>query len=77
MGKIGPLNGWWVSGYREGQKVTTGESSQKAHYYLVQPTEAYAKIIYPSKSDLFHGMFGEKKLEICLFTKAMLKKPTE
>ena len=64
MGKIGPLNGWWVSGYREGQTVMTGVSSKKAHYYLVQPTEAYAKIIYPSKSNLFHGMFGEKNLEI-------------
>ena len=61
MGKIGPLNGWWVSGYRE---CETGVSSQEAHYYLGQPTEAYAKIIYPSKSDLFHGMFGEKNLEI-------------
>ena len=63
MGKIGPLNDWWVSGYREGQKVTTGVSSQKAHYYLVQPTEAYAKIIYPSKSDFFM-VYSEKNLEI-------------
>lgn len=48
MVKLGPLNGWWVAGFNEGENAVTGVSTGDAHYYLMEPSPAYGRVLFPS-----------------------------
>ena len=48
MARLGPLNGWFVSGFGEGERAVTGVSTGAAHYYLMEPSPQYGKVIFPA-----------------------------
>ncbi|XP_072458541.1 DNA (cytosine-5)-methyltransferase 1-like [Notamacropus eugenii] len=41
---LGPINGWWITGYEGGEKAFIGFTTGFADYILMEPSEEYAPI---------------------------------
>ncbi|XP_051825328.1 DNA (cytosine-5)-methyltransferase 1-like [Antechinus flavipes] len=42
--RLGPINGWWITGYDRGDKALIGLTTAFADYILVEPSKEYAAI---------------------------------